>query len=82
MIRWLQTEPPDQITQLYKMKAINSSETSVHTSSARRHIPEDGILHSQHLENLKSYTGNYCFRILSSGELTSRIFVVTWRGGG
>jgi hypothetical protein len=26
-----------------KMEAIHSSETSVHTRSARRHIPEDGI---------------------------------------
>jgi hypothetical protein len=27
-----------------KMEAIRSSETSVHTRSIRRHIPEDGIL--------------------------------------
>jgi hypothetical protein len=33
--RWLQTE----------QSAIHSSETSVHTSSTRPHIPEDGILH-------------------------------------
>jgi hypothetical protein len=41
--RWLQT--------------VNrrSSETSLHTRSARRHIPEDGILHSHRRENLKSY---------------------------
>jgi hypothetical protein len=32
-----------------------SSETSVHTRSTRRHIPEDGILHSHRHENLKSY---------------------------
>jgi hypothetical protein len=41
-----------------KMKAIHSSETSVHTRSTRRHFPEDGILHSQRRENLKSYITN------------------------
>jgi hypothetical protein len=39
-----------------KKDAIRSSEMSVHTSSTRRHIPEDGILHSHRRENLKSYT--------------------------
>jgi hypothetical protein len=38
-----------------KMQAICSSETSVHTSSTRRHIPQDSILHSHCCENLKSY---------------------------
>jgi hypothetical protein len=32
-----------------------SSETSVHTRSTLRHIPQDGILHSHPCENLKSY---------------------------
>jgi hypothetical protein len=41
-----------------KMEAIRSSETSVHTRSARHHIPEDGILHSHRSENLKSCTEN------------------------
>jgi hypothetical protein len=40
------------------MEAIRSSETSVHTRSTRRHIPEDSILHSNHCENLKSYKNN------------------------
>jgi hypothetical protein len=38
-----------------KMEAIRSSETSVYTRSTRRHIQQNGILHSHHRENLKSY---------------------------
>jgi hypothetical protein len=39
-----------------KMESIHSSEKSVHfTESTRRHIPEDGNLHSHRCENLKSY---------------------------
>jgi hypothetical protein len=37
-----------------KAEEIRSSETSVHTRSIRRHIPEDSILHSHRRENLKS----------------------------
>jgi hypothetical protein len=49
------------------MEAIRSSETSVHTRSTRRHIPEDGILHSHRCENLKSCTieGKNYLRVLS-----------------
>jgi hypothetical protein len=38
-----------------KIEAIRSSETPVHTRSTRHHIPEDGILHGRHSENLKFY---------------------------
>jgi hypothetical protein len=38
-----------------KMEAICSTETLAHTRSTRRHISEDGILHSNRRENLRSY---------------------------
>jgi hypothetical protein len=46
-----------------KTEAIRSSETSDHTISKRRHIPEDDILHSHRRENLKSYIFVPCSRL-------------------
>jgi hypothetical protein len=37
------------------MEAVRSCETSVLTETTRRHIHEDGILHSHRRESLKSY---------------------------
>jgi hypothetical protein len=52
------------------MEAIRSSETSVHTGSTRRHIPEDGFLHSHRRENLKSYNWiTVCMRKDSAWKL-------------
>jgi hypothetical protein len=51
---WLSLQPPAHAGSsladfsTLKMEAIRSSETSVHTRSARRHIPEDGILLHNH----------------------------------
>jgi hypothetical protein len=49
------TFPSSLIHSTVMMEAILSSETSA-TRTTRRHIPEDGILHSHCRENLKSYT--------------------------
>jgi hypothetical protein len=38
-----------------KMEATRSSETSVYNKLTRRQFPEDGILHNNRHENLKSY---------------------------
>jgi hypothetical protein len=41
-----------------KMEAIRSSQTSVNTSSTRRHIQKDGFLHIHRREKLRSYELN------------------------
>jgi hypothetical protein len=45
------------------MKAILSCEMSVLTTVTRRHIQEDGILHSHRLENLNSYVLPVFFKL-------------------
>jgi hypothetical protein len=58
---WLSLQPPAHAGSsladfsTLKYEAIRSFETSIHTSSTRRYIPEDGILHSHRCENLNSY---------------------------
>jgi hypothetical protein len=44
-----------QILPAVKMEATRSTETSVPTRTTRRHIPEDGILHSHSREHLRPY---------------------------
>jgi hypothetical protein len=57
-----------------------SLETSVHTRSTRRHIPEDGILYSHRCENLKSYISykwNWSCTMVNIGILDNKTSTAT-----
>jgi hypothetical protein len=56
-----------------KMKAIRFSETSVHTRSPQRYIPEDGILHSHRCENLKTCKSTFVFHCLKNRVSSLRL---------
>jgi hypothetical protein len=47
--------PSSLILVTLMMEAISSSETSILTRTTRRNIPEDAVLYSHRLENLRSY---------------------------
>jgi hypothetical protein len=64
-----------RVEESVKMEAIRSSETSIHTRTTWRHIPESGILLSHRHENLKSYILNEHFEdhLSASSKLSATI---------
>jgi hypothetical protein len=71
---WLSLQPPAHAGSsladfsTLKMEAIRSSETSVHTRSTRRHIPEGGILHIHYFlrQMLRALNFVYAYKFYES----------------
>jgi hypothetical protein len=57
------------------MEAIHSFKPSVLKKATWHNIPEDGILHSHHYENLKSYKNMFCMsKLKCTTEYTVSLF--------
>jgi hypothetical protein len=65
------------ISLILKMDATSSSETSVYNKPTRRHIREDGILHSHRRENLKPYWLQVVLILSIGGSANSGLSVVS-----
>jgi hypothetical protein len=58
-----------------KMEALCSFETLALTRATQCNIPENGILHSHHRENLKSYKAVSCLYLMLFSDLSVNFFL-------